>query len=72
MTYVTSSLDKTRDINKVFKASTVPREEVKNNQNFISMILVVVLALFFAVLAIVYLGLEGKDDNFPLLPSGTF
>ncbi|OXU26861.1 hypothetical protein TSAR_010602 [Trichomalopsis sarcophagae] len=69
MTYVTSSLDKTRDVNKVFKSSTVPREEVKNNQNLISMVLVIVLALFFGGLAIVYLGLEGKNDTFPLLPA---
>ncbi|XP_011502933.1 PREDICTED: inner nuclear membrane protein Man1 isoform X2 [Ceratosolen solmsi marchali] len=67
MTYVTSSLDKTRDINKVFKSSNVLREDVKNNQNFISKILVIVLALFFGGLTIVYLRLEGKTDNFPLL-----
>lgn len=71
MTYVTSSLDKTRDVNKVFKSSTVPREEDKNSQNVVSMGLLGVLLLFFFGLAIVYLTLEGKTDNFPLLPPGT-
>lgn len=69
MTYVTSSLDKTRD--KSYKTSVVACEEVKSNQNIISMVLVGVLALFFAAIAILYLGLEGKTDSFPLLPAGT-
>jgi hypothetical protein len=70
MTYVTSSLDKTRDINKIFKPSSAPREEIKNNQNLISKVLVLVLALFFGILAVVYLRLEGETDNFPLLSAG--
>ncbi|KAJ8680455.1 hypothetical protein QAD02_016242 [Eretmocerus hayati] len=69
ITYVTSSLDKTRDMNKMYKSLNVAQEDVKNNQNLISMVLVVVLALFFIGLAVVYLGLEGKTDNFPLVSS---
>ncbi|XP_014206203.1 uncharacterized protein LOC106637789 [Copidosoma floridanum] len=67
MTYVTSSIDKTqRDGNKAYKsASLLQREEVKNSQNMISMILLAVVVLFFGIISIAYLGLEAKTE-FPL------
>ncbi len=67
-TYVTSSLDKSRDINR-YKSSAAPREEIKNNQNIISVILVTTLTLFFVAIAIIYLGLEGRTDTSPMLPT---
>ncbi|XP_015178230.1 PREDICTED: inner nuclear membrane protein Man1 isoform X2 [Polistes dominula] len=59
--------DKSRKtIGKKFKSSS-NKEDLRNNQNMISVFLVVVLALFFAVLAIIYLGLGGKSETFPSL-----
>ncbi|XP_071556050.1 inner nuclear membrane protein Man1 isoform X2 [Temnothorax nylanderi] len=52
-----------------YKPSTTNREDVRNNQNMVSMGLVAVLALFFVVLAIIYLGLGGKTETFPSLSS---
>ncbi|KAL0107851.1 hypothetical protein PUN28_014843 [Cardiocondyla obscurior] len=54
-----------------YKPSTTStnREDVRNNQNIVSMGLVAVLALFFVVLAIIYLGLGGKTETFPSLSS---
>ncbi|EFN83277.1 inner nuclear membrane protein Man1 isoform X2 [Harpegnathos saltator] len=65
-----SSVDRVRDIisRSTYKPSTTNnREDVRNNQNIVSMILVAVLALFFGVLAIIYLGLGGKTDTLPSL-----
>ncbi|XP_046612017.1 inner nuclear membrane protein Man1 [Neodiprion virginianus] len=44
--------------------STSDGKEMKNNHNLISVILVGVLLLFFILLAVVYLGLGGKNDTF--------
>ncbi|XP_014489190.1 PREDICTED: inner nuclear membrane protein Man1 [Dinoponera quadriceps] len=63
-----SSVDRVRDITSrsTYKPSTTSnREDVRNNQNIVSVILVVVLALFFGVLAIIYLGLGGKTETLP-------
>lgn len=71
--YVSSSNDRPRDsVTRAFKSSVSPKEEGRNNQNMISMVLVIVLALFFGVLAIVYLGLGGKTDIVPSLPMGRY
>ena len=74
MTYVTSSLDKTRDVSKNMKhpPSAVREDISKNSHNVVSMVLVIVLALFFGGLAILYLGLDGKADSFPALPAGKY
>ena len=47
-------------------------ENVRNNQNIVSMGLVAVLALFFVVLAIIYLGLGGETETLPSLSSGRY
>ncbi|KAG7202363.1 hypothetical protein KM043_018689 [Ampulex compressa] len=61
----TSSVDGQRDtITRTFKSPTA-REDVRNNQNMVSVILVTVLALFFGALAVIYLGLGGKAETFP-------
>ncbi|XP_012288388.1 inner nuclear membrane protein Man1 [Orussus abietinus] len=57
-----------RDIGRTYKSSVGSKDEVKNNQNLISVLLVVVLALFFGILAFVYLGLSGKSDMPSLTP----
>ncbi|XP_077266394.1 LEM domain-containing inner nuclear membrane protein MAN1 isoform X2 [Temnothorax americanus] len=66
-----SSANRVRDIfcRATYKPSTTNREDVRNNQNMVSMGLVAVLALFFVVLAIIYLGLGGKTETFPSLSS---
>ncbi|XP_014608795.1 PREDICTED: inner nuclear membrane protein Man1 isoform X2 [Polistes canadensis] len=55
-----------KTIGKKFKSNS-NKEDLRNNQNMISVFLVVVLALFFAILAIIYLGLGGKNETFPSL-----
>lgn len=71
-----SSADGVRDIfsRTTYKPSTsnTNREDVRNNQNIVSMGLVAVLALFFVVLAIIYLGLGGKTETLPSLSSGRY
>lgn len=70
-----SSADKVRDVfsRATYKPSTnTNREDIRNNQNMVSMGLVAVLALFFVVLAIIYLGLGGKTETFPSLSSGRY
>ncbi|XP_032675894.1 inner nuclear membrane protein Man1 isoform X2 [Odontomachus brunneus] len=65
-----SSVDRVRDIisRPTYKPSaTSNREDVRNYQNIISMVLVIVLALFFGVIAIIYLGLGGKTESLPSL-----
>ncbi|XP_011166378.1 inner nuclear membrane protein Man1 isoform X2 [Solenopsis invicta] len=68
-----SSQPRVRDIfsRTTYKPSTsnTNREDVRNNQNIVSMALVAVLALFFVVLAIIYLGLGGKTETLPSLSS---
>ncbi|XP_043286043.1 inner nuclear membrane protein Man1 [Venturia canescens] len=56
-------------VNRFFKLSANGKEDVRNNHNLISMVLLIVLATFFGVLAVMYLGLGGKTDNFPALPT---
>ncbi|CAK9797698.1 Inner nuclear membrane protein Man1 [Anthophora quadrimaculata] len=64
----TSSIDRPREtVNRMFKPSTTNREDVRNNHNMVSVILVVVLALFFGILAVIYMGLGGKTETFPSL-----
>ncbi|XP_017886001.1 inner nuclear membrane protein Man1 [Ceratina calcarata] len=66
--YITSSLDRPREtVNRMFKSTTTNREDVRNNHNMVSVVLVVVLALFFGILAIIYMGLGGKSETFPSL-----
>lgn len=63
---MSSSADRVRDIisRSTYKPSTTSnKEDVRNTQNIVSMVLVVVLALFFGVLAIIYLGLGGKTED---------
>ncbi|XP_071648183.1 inner nuclear membrane protein Man1 isoform X2 [Temnothorax longispinosus] len=69
--YSSWSQPRVRDIfsRATYKPSTTNREDVRNNQNMVSMGLVAVLALFFVVLAIIYLGLGGKSETFPSLSS---
>ncbi|XP_011879893.1 PREDICTED: inner nuclear membrane protein Man1 isoform X2 [Vollenhovia emeryi] len=73
--YSPSSADRVRDIfsRATYKSPTTNanREDVRNNQNIVSMGLVAVLALFFVVIAIIYLGLGGKNETFPSLSSDT-
>lgn len=57
--YVTSSLDRSQNR---FKAKDETR-----SQNLVSLALVIVLALFFVVVAVIYLGLGGRGDNLPSL-----
>lgn len=71
--YPGSSNDRPRDVvSRTFKSSSNTKEDVRNNQNMISMVLVIVLALFFGVLAVMYLGLGGKTETFPALPTGRY
>ncbi|KAI4475122.1 hypothetical protein M0802_015274 [Mischocyttarus mexicanus] len=56
-----------KTIGKKFKPNSNNKEDLRNNQNMISVFLVMVLALFFAILAIIYLGLGGKSESFPSL-----
>ncbi|KAK9306794.1 hypothetical protein QLX08_002682 [Tetragonisca angustula] len=66
--YATSFTDRSREtMNRVFKPSSTNREDIRNNHNMVSVILVVVLALFFGFLAIIYMGLGGKTETFPSL-----
>ncbi|XP_043483860.1 inner nuclear membrane protein Man1-like [Leptopilina heterotoma] len=66
--YITSIMDRSREIVKRnVKPTAKTKDEMRNNQNIVSMILVIVLALFFGVLAIVYLGLGGKTETVPSL-----
>ncbi|KAL6255390.1 hypothetical protein P5V15_013727 [Pogonomyrmex californicus] len=71
--YGASSADRVRDIfsRTSYKPSTTStnRDDERNNQNIVSMGLVAVLALFFVVLAIIYLGLGGKTETLPSLSS---
>lgn len=73
-----SSADRVRDIinRTTYKPSTTnTREDVRNNQNIVSMGLVAVLALFFVVLAIIYLGLGnqgGKTETIPSISTGRY
>ncbi|XP_050456075.1 uncharacterized protein LOC126853925 isoform X2 [Cataglyphis hispanica] len=69
-----SSADRVRDIisRAAYKPSTTnTRDDVRNNQNIVSMGLVAVLALFFVVLAIIYLGLGNRDGKTEAIPSIT-
>lgn len=71
----TSSADRVRDIisRTAYKPTmNTNREDVRNNQNIVSMGLVAVVALFFVVLAIIYLGLGGKTETAPSLSSGRY
>ena len=66
-------MDRSRDVLKrTLKPTTKTKEDIKNNQNMVSMVLVIVLALFFGVLAVVYLGLGGKTESVPSLPAGRY
>lgn len=66
-------MDRSREIVKRnVKPTTKTKDEMRNNQNIVSMILVIVLALFFGVLAIVYLGLGGKTETVPSLSAGRY
>lgn len=70
---VTASADRSRNnIAKKFKSRSTNKEDIRNNQNMVSVILVVVLALFFGVLAVIYLGLGGKSETFPSLSMGRY
>ncbi|XP_020278695.1 inner nuclear membrane protein Man1 [Pseudomyrmex gracilis] len=68
-----SSVDRVPDIisRAPYRPSTTNanREDVRNNQNIVSMVLPAVVALFFVVLAIIYLGLGGKTETLPSLSS---
>lgn len=65
--------DRSREIVKRnVKPTAKTKDEMRNNQNIVSMILVIVLALFFGVLAIVYLGLGGKTETVPSLSAGRY
>lgn len=70
--YPLSNQSRVRDIfsRATYKPSTTStsRDDVRNNQNIVSMILLVVLALFFVVIAIIYVGL-GKTETLPSLTS---
>nr|XP_033331859.1 inner nuclear membrane protein Man1 [Megalopta genalis] len=64
----TTSIDRPREtMGRTFKPSITSREDMRNNQNMVSVILVVVLALFFGILAVIYMGLGGKSETFPSL-----
>ncbi|XP_012140094.1 LEM domain-containing inner nuclear membrane protein MAN1 [Megachile rotundata] len=66
--HTTSPLDRPREtMSRTFKPTTTNREDTRNNQNMVSVILVVVLALFFGILAVIYMGLGGKSETFPSL-----
>nr|XP_033197466.1 inner nuclear membrane protein Man1 isoform X2 [Bombus vancouverensis nearcticus] len=66
--HTTSFADRSRDtVNRMFKPSSTNREDIRNNHNMVSVILVVVLALFFGILAVIYMGLGGKAETFPSL-----
>ncbi|KAK0180729.1 hypothetical protein PV327_003083 [Microctonus hyperodae] len=70
--YVSSSNDRPREfVTKTFKSPVANKEDGRNNQNIISMVLVIVLGLFFGILAIFYMGLSGKADVIPSLPMDT-
>lgn len=70
--HLTSSLDRPQEtISRSFEPSN-RREDTRNNQNMVSVILVVVLALFFGVLAVIYLGLGGKSETFPSPSPGRY
>lgn len=71
--HTTSSTDRSREtVNRMFKQSPTNREDVRNNHNMVSVILVVVLALFFGILAVIYMGLGGKTETFPSLSTGSY
>ncbi|XP_076650059.1 LEM domain-containing inner nuclear membrane protein MAN1 [Halictus rubicundus] len=66
--HATTSIDRPREtMGRTFKPSATGREDMRNNQNMVSVILVVVLALFFGILAVIYMGLGGKSETFPSL-----
>ena len=66
-------MDRSRDVLKrTLKPSTKTKDDIKNHQNMVSMILVIVVAVFFGILAVVYLGLGGKTENVPSLPAGRY
>ncbi|KAK0076645.1 hypothetical protein PV325_005059 [Microctonus aethiopoides] len=70
--YVSSTNDRPREfVTKTFKSPVTSKEDGRNNQNIISMVLVIVLGLFFGILAIFYMGLSGKADVIPSLPMDT-
>ncbi|XP_076758467.1 LEM domain-containing inner nuclear membrane protein MAN1 [Xylocopa sonorina] len=54
-----------KTVNRMFKPASANREDVRNNHNMVSVVLVVVLALFFGILAVIYMGLGGKAETFP-------
>lgn len=69
----TTTLDRPREtMGRTFKPSATGREDMRNNQNMVSVILVVVLALFFGILAVIYMGLGGKSETFPSLSTGRY
>ncbi|XP_034190483.1 LEM domain-containing inner nuclear membrane protein MAN1 [Osmia lignaria lignaria] len=66
--HTTSSVDRPREtMSRTFKSSPTNREDTRNNHNMVSVILVMVLALFFGILAVIYMGLSGKTETFPSL-----
>ncbi|XP_015437564.1 PREDICTED: inner nuclear membrane protein Man1 [Dufourea novaeangliae] len=66
--HATTSIDRPREtMSRTFGSSIPGREDMRNNQNMVSVILVVVLALFFGILAVIYMGLGGKSETFPSL-----
>nr|XP_031826079.1 inner nuclear membrane protein Man1 [Nomia melanderi] len=66
--HTTTSIDRPREtMGRTFKPSIIGREDIRNNQNMVSVILVVVLGLFFGILAVIYMGLGGKSETFPSL-----
>ncbi|XP_033212036.1 inner nuclear membrane protein Man1-like [Belonocnema kinseyi] len=68
--YITSTMDRSRDVLKrTLKPSTKTKDDIKNYQNMVSMILVIVVAVFFGILAVVYLGLGGKTEPVTSLPA---
>ncbi|KAG8038011.1 hypothetical protein G9C98_006336 [Cotesia typhae] len=66
--YVSSSNDRPREVVTRSYKAPISKEDSRNSQNMVSMILVIVLALFFSGLAVVYLGLGGKSETIPTLP----
>lgn len=70
---MSSSIDRNRDIvSRTYKQTKPSTEEVKSSHNTVPLILVIVFALFFAILGVMYLGLGGKSETFPSLPSGRY
>ncbi|XP_033211968.1 uncharacterized serine-rich protein C215.13-like [Belonocnema kinseyi] len=71
--YITSTIERSRDfLNRMLKPSTKTKDDIKNHQNMVSMILVIVVSVFFGILAAVYLGLGRKVENVPSLPASRY